>query len=76
MVADASLAILGWTRVAILIGCFAGAAHLDNKQRSVPNSYWKVWIKSAVLLWLLEGYVLSRSELLAISNLRLFHVKQ
>jgi len=54
MVADASLAILGWTRVAILIGCFAGAAHLDNKQRSVPNSYWKVWIKSAVLLWLLE----------------------
>tara|TARA_B100000287_G_C20662658_1_gene790700 strand:+ start:453 stop:1442 length:990 start_codon:yes stop_codon:yes gene_type:complete len=54
MVADASLAILGWTRVAILIACFAGAAHLDNKQRSVPNSYWKVWIKSAVLLWLLE----------------------
>jgi len=54
MVADASLAVLGWTRMAILVGCFAGAAHLDNKQRSVPNSYWKVWIKSAILLWLLE----------------------
>jgi len=51
---SASLAVLGWTRMTILIGCFAGAAHLDNKQRSVPNSYWKVWIKSAVLLWLLE----------------------
>jgi len=54
MVAGASLAVLGWTRMAILVGCFAGAAHLDNKQRSVPNSYWKVWIKSAILLWLLE----------------------
>lgn len=54
MVADASLAVLGWTRMTILVGCFAGAAHLDNKQRSVPNSYWKVWIKSAILLWLLE----------------------
>tara|TARA_B100000902_G_scaffold395958_1_gene455697 strand:- start:467 stop:1456 length:990 start_codon:yes stop_codon:yes gene_type:complete len=51
---SASLAVLGWTRMTILIGCFAGAAHLDNKQRQVPNSYWKVWIKSAVLLWVLE----------------------
>ena len=51
---SASLAVLGWTRMTILIGCFAGAAHLDNKQRRVPNSYWKVWIKSAVLLWVLE----------------------
>tara|TARA_B100001123_G_scaffold437888_1_gene571528 strand:+ start:622 stop:1611 length:990 start_codon:yes stop_codon:yes gene_type:complete len=51
---SASLAILGWTRITILIACFAGAAHLDNKQRSVPNSYWKVWAKSAVLIWLLE----------------------
>jgi hypothetical protein len=51
---SASLAVLGWTRITILIGCFAGAAHLDNKQRKVPNSYWKVWIKSAILLWVLE----------------------
>lgn len=51
---SASLAVLGWTRITILIGCFAGAAHLDNKQRKVPNSYWKVWVKSAVLLWVLE----------------------
>ena len=49
-----SLAVLGWTRIAILVACFAGAAHLDNKQRSVPNSYWKVWVKSAILLWILE----------------------
>ena len=51
---DASLAILGWTRMVILVVCFAGAAHLDNKQRKVHNSYWKVWVKSAVLLWVLE----------------------
>jgi len=47
-------AVLGWSRMTLLIACFAGAAYLDNRDRRIPNSYWITWSKSAVLIWTLD----------------------
>lgn len=48
---SAESAVLGWSRMVLLITCFAGAAYLDKRDRRIPNSYWITWSKSAVLIW-------------------------
>ena len=47
-------AILGWTRVAVLVLGMGWAAWMDHKQRRVPNDHWIVWAKPAVFIWALD----------------------
>jgi len=47
-------AILGWTRVAVLLLGMGWAAWMDHKNRRVPNEHWMVWAKPAVFIWTLE----------------------
>lgn len=47
-------AILGWTRVGVLLVGMAWAAWMDHKNRRVPNEHWIVWAKPAVFIWALD----------------------
>jgi len=47
-------AILGWTRVAVLLLGMGWAAWMDHKARRVPNEHWVVWAKPAVFIWALD----------------------
>lgn len=47
-------AILGWTRVAVLLLGMGWAAWMDHKDRRVPNEHWVVWAKPAVFIWALD----------------------
>lgn len=49
-----SEAILGWTRVFVLLLGMGWAALLDHKERRVPNDHWLVWAKPAIFLWALD----------------------
>lgn len=51
-------AILGWTRVAVLLLGMGWAAWMDHKDRRVPNEHWIVWAKPAIFIWALELMVL------------------
>ena len=47
-------AILGWTRVAVLLLGMGWAAWMDHKARRVPNEHWVVWAKPAIFIWALD----------------------
>jgi hypothetical protein len=47
-------AILGWTRVAVLLLGMGWAARMDHKNRRVPNEHWIVWAKPAIFIWALD----------------------
>ena len=47
-------AILGWTRVAVLLLGMGWAAWMDHKTRRVANEHWIVWAKPAVFIWALD----------------------
>ena len=51
-------AILGWTRVAVVLLGMGWAAWMDHKDRRVPNEHWIVWAKPAIFIWALELMVL------------------
>jgi hypothetical protein len=50
--------LIGWTRLAVLILCFGGAAWLDHKTRRVSNGWWFGWAKPTIFLFCLELLVL------------------
>ncbi|MDP6899317.1 MAG: hypothetical protein QGF94_00585 [Candidatus Thalassarchaeaceae archaeon] len=52
------LELIGWTRIAVLILCFGGAAWLDHKTRRVSNDWWWSWAKPTIFLLCLELLVL------------------
>ena len=52
------LHLIGWTRMAVLVLCFGGAAWLDHKVRRVPNALWWAWAKPTLFLLVLELLVL------------------
>ena len=47
-------AILGWTRVAVLLLGMGWAAWMDHKSRRVANEHWIVWAKPAIFIWALD----------------------
>ena len=47
-------AILGWTRVGVLLLGMGWAAWMDHRERRVPNEHWIVWAKPAVFIWALD----------------------
>ena len=47
-------AILGWTRVAVLLLGMGWAAWMDHKTRRVVNEHWIVWAKPAIFIWALD----------------------
>ena len=47
-------AILGWTRVAVLLLGMGWAAWMDHKTRRVANDHWIVWAKPAIFIWALD----------------------
>ena len=47
-------AILGWTRVGVLLLGMGWAAWMDHKDRRVANEHWIVWAKPAVFIWALD----------------------
>jgi hypothetical protein len=47
-------AILGWTRVVVLLLGMGWAAWMDHKNRRVANEHWIVWAKPAIFLWALD----------------------
>ena len=47
-------AILGWTRVAVLLLGMGWAAWMDHKTRRVANEHWIVWAKPAIFIWALD----------------------
>ena len=47
-------AILGWTRVAVLLLGMGWAAWMDHKTRRVVNEHWVVWAKPAIFIWALD----------------------
>ena len=47
-------AILGWTRVGVLLLGLGWAAWMDHKDRRVPNEHWIVWAKPAIFIWALD----------------------
>ena len=47
-------AILGWTRVAVLVLCMGWAAWFDHKERRVANEHWVVWSKPILVIWTLD----------------------
>ncbi|MFZ8905954.1 MAG: A24 family peptidase C-terminal domain-containing protein [Poseidonia sp.] len=47
-------AILGWTRVAVLLLGMGWAAWMDHQSRRVANEHWIVWAKPAIFIWALD----------------------
>ncbi len=47
-------AVLGWTRVLVLLLGMGWAAWMDHKERRVKNEHWLVWIKPAIFIWTLD----------------------
>ena len=47
-------AILGWTRVGVLLLGMGWAAWMDHKDRRVANEHWIVWAKPAIFIWALD----------------------
>lgn len=47
-------AILGWTRVGVLLLGMGWAAWMDHKTRRVANEHWIVWAKPAIFIWALD----------------------
>ena len=47
-------AILGWTRVAVLLVGMGWAAWMDHRERRVANEHWIVWAKPAIFIWALD----------------------
>ena len=47
-------AILGWTRVGVLLLGMGWAAWMDHKERRVANEHWIVWAKPAIFIWALD----------------------
>ena len=47
-------AILGWTRVGVLLLGLGWAAWMVHKDRRVPNEHWIVWTKPALSIWALD----------------------
>jgi len=47
-------AILGWTRVLVLLLGMGWAAWMDHKERRVNNEHWLVWAKPAIFIWTLD----------------------
>ena len=47
-------AILGWTRVAVLLLGMGWAAWMDHRERRVANEHWIVWAKPAIFIWALD----------------------
>ncbi len=47
-------AILGWTRVGVLLLGLGWAAWMDHKDRRVANEHWIVWAKPAIFIWALD----------------------
>jgi hypothetical protein len=47
-------AVLGWTRVLVLLLGMGWAAWMDHKERRVKNEHWLVWIKPAIFIWALD----------------------
>ena len=52
-------AILGWTRVAVLLLGMGWAAWMDHRERRVANEHWIVWAKPAIFIWALDLMVQS-----------------
>jgi hypothetical protein len=46
--------IISWTRFGVLFLALGLAAWMDHKDRRVPNSFWIVWAKPAIFLWVLD----------------------
>ena len=51
---DTNRAILGWSRVGVLVLGMAWAAWMDHRDRRVPNEHWVVWAKPAIFIWALD----------------------
>lgn len=49
-----SEAIIGWTRVVVLLLGMGIAAWMDHKNRRVANEHWIEWSKPAVFIWALD----------------------
>ena len=47
-------AILGWTRVGVLLLGMGWAAWMDHRSRRVANEHWIVWAKPAIFIWALD----------------------
>ena len=47
-------AILGWTRVGVLLLGLGWASWMDHKDRRVANEHWIVWAKPAIFIWALD----------------------
>ena len=49
-----SEAIIGWTRVVVLLLGMGIAAWMDHKNRRVANEHWIEWSKPAIFIWALD----------------------
>ena len=49
-----SEAVLGWTRIVVLLLGMGIAAWMDHKKRRVANEHWIEWSKPAVFIWALD----------------------
>ena len=47
-------AVLGWTRVLVLLLGMGWAAWMDHKERRVKNEHWLYWVKPAIFIWALD----------------------
>ena len=62
-----SEAILGWTRVAVLVLCMGWAAWFDHKERRVANEHWVVWSKPILFIWTLD-LLIPKPSLVGMAN--------